>query len=72
MGSGCLRDRAIDSESGQMKNGLIADATPSCHFSSRAFRWTIAGGALTMVVIGVVLLYLLMQATNNRDMYERN
>lgn len=40
--------------------------------SSRALRWTVAAGALTMVVIGVVLLYLLMQATNNREMYERN
>ena len=40
--------------------------------SSRALRWMIASGALTMVVIGLVLLYLLMQATNNREMYERN
>lgn len=39
---------------------------------SRALRWTLAMGALTMVVIGLVLLYLLMQATNNREMDERN
>jgi nitrogen fixation/metabolism regulation signal transduction histidine kinase len=33
---------------------------------------TLAGGALAMVVIGLGLLYLLMEATNNREMYERN
>lgn len=40
--------------------------------SSRALRWTVAAGAVAMVVIGLVLLYLLMQATNNREMNERN
>jgi len=40
--------------------------------SSPALRWTLATGALAMVAIGLVLLYLLMQATNNREMYERN
>jgi nitrogen fixation/metabolism regulation signal transduction histidine kinase len=40
--------------------------------SSRALRWTVAGGAVAMVVIGLVLLLLLTQATNNREMYERN
>ncbi|MBK6322181.1 ATP-binding protein [Candidatus Aalborgicola defluviihabitans] len=39
---------------------------------SPALRWTLAAGALSMVIIGLVLLYLLMQATNNREMYERN
>lgn len=40
--------------------------------SSPALRWTLAAGALSMVVIGLVLLFLLMQATTNREMYERN
>ncbi len=40
--------------------------------SSRALRWTVAAGAVAMVTIGLVLLYLLTQATNNREMYERN
>ena len=40
--------------------------------SSRALRWVVGIGALAMVVIGLVLLYLLMQATNNRELYERN
>ncbi len=40
--------------------------------NSKALRRTVAAGAVTMVLIGLVLLYLLMQATNNREMYERN
>ena len=40
--------------------------------NSRAVRRTVAIGSACMVVIGAVLLYMLMQATNNRDLYERN
>lgn len=40
--------------------------------SSRAVRRAVAAGAATMVLIGLVLLYMLMQATNNRDLYEQN
>lgn len=40
--------------------------------SSRALRWTVAAGAVAMVIIGLVLLYLLTQATNNQEMNERN
>jgi nitrogen fixation/metabolism regulation signal transduction histidine kinase len=40
--------------------------------SSRALRWTVGVGTATMVAIGLVLLFLLTQATNNRDLYERN
>ena len=40
--------------------------------ASRAVRIAISIGALTMVIIGLLLLFLLMQATNNREMYERN
>jgi nitrogen fixation/metabolism regulation signal transduction histidine kinase len=39
---------------------------------SRAMRLTLAGGAFAMVLMGLSLLYLLMEATNNREMYERN
>jgi nitrogen fixation/metabolism regulation signal transduction histidine kinase len=39
---------------------------------SRALRWTVGVGIATIVAIGLVLLFLLTQATNNRDMYERN
>jgi nitrogen fixation/metabolism regulation signal transduction histidine kinase len=35
-------------------------------------RLTLTVGALAMVLIGLGLLYLLMEATNNREMYERN
>ena len=35
-------------------------------------RLTVALGAVAMVVIGLVLLYLLMQATNNQELSEQN
>jgi nitrogen fixation/metabolism regulation signal transduction histidine kinase len=40
--------------------------------TSRAFRWALAVGAAVMVAIGIVLLFLLTQATGNRELYERN
>ncbi len=40
--------------------------------NSRTLRWTVGAGLATMVAIGLVLLFLLTQATANRDMYERN
>lgn len=40
--------------------------------SSHALRWTIGLGLAAMVAIGLVLLFLLTQATTNRDLYERN
>lgn len=39
---------------------------------SRALRWTMATGLAAMVAVGLVLLFLLTQATTNREMYERN
>ena len=40
--------------------------------NSRALRWTVGAGLAAMVAIGLVLLFLLTQATTNRAMYERN
>ncbi len=40
--------------------------------NSRALRWAVGLGAAAMVGIGIVLLFLLTQATNNRELYERN
>ncbi len=40
--------------------------------TSRALRWTLGIGLAAMVAIGLVLLFLLTQATNNRELYERN
>ena len=40
--------------------------------TSRTVRRAIAIGAVSMVLIGTVLLYMLLKATNNRDLYERN
>ena len=43
---------------------------PSSH--SRAVRWLLGLGLIAMVAIGLVLLFLLTQATTNRDLYEQN
>jgi nitrogen fixation/metabolism regulation signal transduction histidine kinase len=40
--------------------------------SSRAFRWAVGVGVAIIVAIGIVLMFLLTQATNNRELYERN
>ena len=40
--------------------------------SSRTVRWTAGAALATMVAIGMVLLFLLTQATTNRQMYEQN
>ncbi|MDB5929395.1 MAG: multi-sensor signal transduction histidine kinase [Polaromonas sp.] len=40
--------------------------------SSAAFRWTVGVGAGIVVALGLVLLFLLTQATGNRELYERN
>jgi nitrogen fixation/metabolism regulation signal transduction histidine kinase len=38
----------------------------------RTLRWLIGLGLTAMVAVGLVLLFLLTQATTNRDLYERN
>jgi nitrogen fixation/metabolism regulation signal transduction histidine kinase len=40
--------------------------------SSKAWRWAIVVGVTVAIGIGIVLMFLLTQATNNRDFYERN
>ena len=40
--------------------------------TSKTLRWTLGLGAAVMASIGLVLLFLLTQATDNREMYERN
>ncbi len=40
--------------------------------TSRTIRWTVGIGGAAMMAIGLVLLLLLTQATNNRELYERN
>ena len=48
------------------------DALHPSQRTSAAFRWAIFAGAMVMVAIGIVLLFLLTQATNNRELYESN
>ena len=40
--------------------------------NSRAFRWSIGVGAGAILALSLVLLFLLTQATGNRELYERN
>ena len=40
--------------------------------SSPAFRWTVAVGTGVVLALSLVLLFLLTQATGNRELYERN
>jgi len=39
---------------------------------SRTFRWTLGVGVGVIVALGLVLIFLLTQATGNRELYERN
>ncbi len=57
-----------------MKEGSAApDADlPASAGLSRAARWAVGIGAALMGVVGVLLLFLLTLATNNRLAYERN
>jgi nitrogen fixation/metabolism regulation signal transduction histidine kinase len=49
------------------------DATPRFPLrSSAAFRWAVGVAAAVIVAIGIVLMFLLTQATGNRELYERN
>ena len=55
-----------------MKQEVGDIPAPAARHSSRHLRWAVAVGATIIVVVGLILLYLLLQATNNRDLYERN
>jgi len=39
---------------------------------SRSARWALGVGVALMCAIGLVLMFLLALATNNREVYERN
>lgn len=49
-----------------------ASFKPERVYQSRAVRWGIFVGVAAMVAMGLVLLFLLTLATNNRELYERN
>ena len=55
-----------------MKIPHISGVSVSTQGNSRAMRRTVGAGAAIIVVIGLILLFLLTQATNNRELYERN
>ena len=49
-----------------------ADTRSADQRRSRAVRWAVGIGAAAIIGVGLVLLFLLAQATNNRELYERN
>ena len=51
---------------------MILETTVASLRSSRAFRWTLGVGVGVIVALGLVLIFLLTQATGNRELYERN
>ena len=51
---------------------MTAEATPPPPRRSRAWRWGLGLVLTMMVALGLVLLFLLAQATGNRELYERN
>jgi nitrogen fixation/metabolism regulation signal transduction histidine kinase len=53
------------------KPAPAATASVSAH-GQRGLRWTVVVALAAMSAIGLVLLFLLTQATNNRELYERN
>ncbi len=52
--------------------GAARSASHHHHQGPRGLRWTVVVALATMSAIGLVLLFLLTQATNNRELYERN
>ena len=55
-----------------MRHSGAPDGARASLQDSRTLRWTVGVGVATMAAIGLVLLFLLTQATNNRQLYERN
>jgi nitrogen fixation/metabolism regulation signal transduction histidine kinase len=55
-----------------MAPSTTRNAAGAMRQQSRALRWTVGVGLAAMTAIGLVLLFLLTQATNNRELYERN
>ena len=53
-------------------NGVRRHSPTTIARNSRTLRWTIVLGLVAMVAVGLVLLFLLTQATTNRELYERN
>ncbi|AEG94679.1 sensor histidine kinase [Ramlibacter tataouinensis] len=55
-----------------MSTGSVTARPRGLLRNSRAVRWALAVGVAAMVGIAIVVLFLLAQSTNNRELYERN
>ena len=51
---------------------MSASSITTSSASRRSTRWALGVAGAVMCAIGLVLLFLLMQATNNRELYERH
>ena len=51
---------------------MTAVHTAPASASRQSARWALGIAGAVMCAIGLVLLFLLMQATNNRELYERH
>lgn len=51
---------------------MIELAEPRKRFSGFQLRWLLVVSAAVVLALGLVLLFLLTQATDNRELYERN
>ncbi|WP_077001758.1 PAS domain-containing sensor histidine kinase [Variovorax sp. KK3] len=54
------------------KDSLVGQDASRAASRARARRWTLGVGAFLVTAIGLVLMFLLAQSTNNRVLYERN
>lgn len=54
------------------KDSRAGAGGPSAASRARATRWAIGVSAFLVTAIGLVLMFLLAQSTNNRELYERN
>ena len=52
-----------------MSAGPTPAAAPPRRLHSRAMRWAVGVGLAAMLSIGLVLMFMLTQATNNRLLY---
>lgn len=50
---------------------MVSEHAPSSP-SKKSLRWVLGVAAAVMCAIGLVLMFLLMQTTNNRELYERH
>lgn len=73
MGAVGEQESAVESRDSQVKTAADNNSQPyRVAQRNRVVRWALSLGVAALAAIGLVLLLLLTQATNNRELYERN